>query len=461
MRTTGNQTIDGVKTFNQAPVVPGGKVVSLDWYNVKAYGAKGDDVANDRAAIQAAIDAATAAGGGVVYLPKGTYRISSPLLPTNATGLQIVGAGWGTSIKLNEGMNDYAFKFDGTDTRLRIADLTIDGNCMGQTAGGGVWGAGAVQCRFENLHFVGCYDWGLYLGPQTGNIFGHNNRVTNCLFDNSMGSAGIGGGIYMTSNDENWILACDFEYLGGTGAGPVAILDKAGTQFITACNFVNGGNGCISVRIQDCQSTRVTGCNFDGTAGDSIFLAASRCNIVGNTIFSPGMAGTAGVASGIHLEYAAAYNVINSNTIASAPDAGVTRSLIREEAMGDAGLNSIQGNTLIVAGALSVGPLDCQGAGSIIRNNIGAGTAGDSFGALTVKEGTNARMGTAVLVGGVVTVPTTAVTANSRIFLTIQTPGGTPGAQWVSARTPGTGFQVASSSAADTSTVAWWIVDPG
>ncbi|MER6382100.1 glycosyl hydrolase family 28-related protein [Streptomyces sp. NPDC001118] len=80
---------------------------------------------------------------------------------------------------------------------------------------------------------------------------------------------------------------------------------------------------------------------------------------------------------------------------------------------------------------------------------------------LFVKEGTNAKMGTAVLNGTTaVTVSTTAVTANSRIFLSIQTPGGTPASPYVSARTAGTSFQIKSTGASDTSTVAWHIVEP-
>src|SRR6478735_5869624 len=45
-------------------------------FNVKspAYGAVGDGVVNDQTAIQAALAAAVAAGGGIVYFPPGTYR---------------------------------------------------------------------------------------------------------------------------------------------------------------------------------------------------------------------------------------------------------------------------------------------------------------------------------------------------------------------------------------------------
>ena len=45
--------------------------------NVKDYGAKGDWATDDSAAIQAAMDACHAAGGGVVYFPWGLYRARS------------------------------------------------------------------------------------------------------------------------------------------------------------------------------------------------------------------------------------------------------------------------------------------------------------------------------------------------------------------------------------------------
>ena len=52
-----------------------------------------------------------------------------------------------------------------------------------------------------------------------------------------------------------------------------------------------------------------------------------------------------------------------------------------------------------------------------------------------------------------VTAPATGV--SSLIFLTIQSEAGTAGIPYVVAKTPGSGFTVASTSAADTSVVAW------
>jgi len=94
---------------------------------------------------------------------------------------------------------------------------------------------------------------------------------------------------------------------------------------------------------------------------------------------------------------------------------------------------------------------------SLISGDLRINTAGKG---LLVKEGSNAKMGVATLVAGTVTVNTTAVTANSRIFLTHQNNSGTVGFVTVSARTASTSFTILSSNAADTSNIAWMIVEP-
>lgn len=79
---------------------------------------------------------------------------------------------------------------------------------------------------------------------------------------------------------------------------------------------------------------------------------------------------------------------------------------------------------------------------------------------IQVAEGSNAKSGLIALVAGTVTVANTATTANSRIQLTSQADGGTPGWLRVSARTAATSFTITSSSATDTSSVAWLIIEP-
>jgi hypothetical protein len=121
---------------------------------------------------------------------------------------------------------------------------------------------------------------------------------------------------------------------------------------------------------------------------------------------------------------------------------------------------TVPGN-LSVAGNLSttaLGNITASGNitaqfGSLDLQTIGTG--------LKVAEGANAKQGTVVLAGAATTVvPNTSVTASSRILLTSQVDGGTPGFIRVSSRVAGTSFTI-SALATDTSTVAYEIFEPG
>src|SRR5581483_7410296 len=54
-------------------------------YNIRDFGAKGDGKTLDTAALQAAIDACTADGGGTVLVPAGTFVVGTTELKTNVT----------------------------------------------------------------------------------------------------------------------------------------------------------------------------------------------------------------------------------------------------------------------------------------------------------------------------------------------------------------------------------------
>lgn len=64
--------------------------------SVKSYGAVGNGVADDTAAIQATITKVASLGGGIVYVPPGTYFLSAALTITS-NNVHIVGAGPGAS----------------------------------------------------------------------------------------------------------------------------------------------------------------------------------------------------------------------------------------------------------------------------------------------------------------------------------------------------------------------------
>ena len=342
------------------------------------YGATFDGTTNDASALQAAIDDAVTLGKPL-FLEPGTAMVGTPL--SIAAPVTILGSGREESIlKATNGLNDYVIKFTGGAPGNGIigahfADFAIDGNSANQTAGGAILANGAVQCSFERLHLFSVYNWGLLLGPITGGAFGHHNRAVSCLFDNSMGSAGFGGGATTTSNDENWFIACDFEFLGGNSnpvdSNPVMLYDQSGLQYIISCNFVSGGQNAIAIRIQNTKGTKVTGCIFDGTAGDGVFIAGNRCVVTGNVFTGIGDNGNT-PASGVHTQFAATNNIISNNVFETSANFDRTRSHIREEQIGNSGPNLIEGNTFAtLAFPPTVAAVESAGNGTVVRNNIG------------------------------------------------------------------------------------------
>lgn len=114
------------------------------------------------------------------------------------------------------------------------------------------------------------------------------------------------------------------------------------------------------------------------------------------------------------------------------------------------------------SGINTTGVAAIQAGGSLIAGvgDVQTNTAGQG---LQIKGGANAKIGTAVLVAGTVTVADTSVTANSKIFVVAVLVGGTQGILSVPSASivPGTSFVINSSNAADTSTVLYMIVEQG
>jgi len=109
--------------------------------------------------------------------------------------------------------------------------------------------------------------------------------------------------------------------------------------------------------------------------------------------------------------------------------------------------------------------VDSAGTGDAITTtgNIGAAgnltlkTAGNK---INITTGTNASAGTGTLVAGTATISTTAVTANSLVFLTDTSASLTNlGSLSVSAKSAGTSFTVISTNILDTATFNWFIIN--
>lgn len=111
-------------------------------------------------------------------------------------------------------------------------------------------------------------------------------------------------------------------------------------------------------------------------------------------------------------------------------------------------------STIPSTGATTGALIVSGGLGSMGSVCIGPGAG------LRVSEVANGKQGIVTLVGGAVSVANSNVTPISRIFLSTNVVSGTAGFLVVSSRVSGTSFSILSSSATDSSVVAYEIFEP-
>lgn len=126
-------TLDsGNFTFNQAGTAVTRTVEEKlrDVVSVKDFGAVGDGVTDDTAAIQAAIDAVAASNRGCVFIPSGTYVLAAELLITNPN-LRIEGESLGSTVLRQTGGTANGINFNypvsfGQPTGGGASHLTVE-----------------------------------------------------------------------------------------------------------------------------------------------------------------------------------------------------------------------------------------------------------------------------------------------------------------------------------------------
>ena len=115
--------------------------------NVKAFGAKGDGVADDTRAIQTAIDHAKA--GAKIYFPPGIYDVSN-FVVKNRSELAFTGDGQQSVLRMKSGAARLATVEASSD--IAITNLTFDAN--GIVSYGGVVFYAVKGVRIENNIFI-------------------------------------------------------------------------------------------------------------------------------------------------------------------------------------------------------------------------------------------------------------------------------------------------------------------
>lgn len=269
-------------------VLVGGSSVTLQsvlsglatlYFNVKSadYGAVGDGVTNDATAIQAAVTAAHAAGGGIVFFPRGTYLINSTI--TVPSTVSFLGVGPAGSI-ISTPTGATAFTMSAATTFF----TSIEGLRFNVNSNYGVDVSANRLLRITNCYFdiaTGAAGALTNAGTGTGAVyvqqtkFNIGSNVNVCLRANTaamaihvyackfvLGSAGgTTPGVLAYGGS---VIACEFDVSGMSSGTPTLItFSSAGVMAgaIIACSCGNPAGGtvtaynCLSGRGADGQLT--------------------------------------------------------------------------------------------------------------------------------------------------------------------------------------------------------------
>lgn len=231
--------------------------------SVKAFGAVGDGVTDDTAAIQLAMDTNT-----VVYFPSGTFLVSAGLLYN--PGQKIVGESWSSRILLAAGATPtYLITAKttgayGSNANVQIQNLALDGNVTN-----------AASTTTTGLRLV--------------NVF--NAIVSNVYI--TYFSTGILGSSDVAYISDSYIYRCrNYGAILGVdmhisfcdvGANGLAQIELQNSADASDCTFWGGGGfgTDAGVRITGTNNT-LKGCFVEGNSGHGVLLAGTT--LVGNSI---------------------------------------------------------------------------------------------------------------------------------------------------------------------------------
>lgn len=310
------------------------KLFNQGYINVRCFGALPSRSASENVtAIQAAINVAGAAGGGIVYIPNGTYSINAELLVSSAAVAIVGETRYGTLLK-QETLNAKIFNISGSFCSVRTLSLIYNGTPLTGATAIYVTNSSCtlqdfvIRSSYVAVHFNGSsavagkltsfeildYESAGLIAQSLNDLY-----VSRFVMNAGNASRGILGGIRLIDKVEAFICSDGDILLGQYSMTMVATVYDVGTrpaynnfsnvffdsavlptqinkcvetEFI-GCWFSGGrsGAGSAGALVENCQSIRFTNCKFfncgasgvvvDATASDITFIA---CKAESNSV---------------------------------------------------------------------------------------------------------------------------------------------------------------------------------
>lgn len=300
--------------------------------NVKQFGAKGDGVTDDYAAIQAAVNSIPTGtqGGYSLYFPPGIYECSNTIVIGSRRmaihGNGVIGSNTTAIVQTNANKDLIDYTTGNLDT-FSMFDIQLQGASVsgtGRLLVLGSAGQAVYDSRLSDCWFVGQPTWAVYAVNLQG------IHITNCAFDSSGSSNRAGlyvangsdlviehnrfysqqqGALCIVQGEDNTIDGNLFDFSGTANDTTGAIMltpTSVGGGNVVRSTTISGntfranfndilllGNGGVSSSNTGCNDTLISSNSTDRANRRFVYSKdTGNTRIIGNNINSPSQSGT-------------------------------------------------------------------------------------------------------------------------------------------------------------------------